>query len=106
MPEPNDPTGSTRREFTQRVAVAAVTPFLCSFGSAAGQEPAKPEGTAAVVQALTEIVRQRYGKHLDEDQLKAVQRSIGFHISTAERLSKFPLKNSDEPVWVTPAPTR
>jgi hypothetical protein len=106
MPDANNPLGSTRREFTQRAALVAVTPFLSSFGSATGQEPAKPEGAAAVVQALTEVVRQRYGKHLDEDQLKAVQRSIGFHVSTAERLSKFPLKNSDEPIWVTPTPTR
>ena len=76
----------TRRQFGQAVALLAAAPL-------AADEP-KP---ANVVEALTEVVRLRHGKHLDRQQLRAVARSILRSQLMAESLRNHKLTNADEP---------
>ena len=98
IPEPN--SGTTRRAFTRALALAAAAPLVA--GTASGDEPAqpaKPTGPAAIAEALTELARLQHGKHLTDEQFKAVQRSILGGVFAAERMNKVPLKNSDEPAF-------
>jgi hypothetical protein len=103
----NEPTrqdavsGSTRREFARALALAAAAPLVT--GAAPGDEPAqpaKPTGPLAAAAALTELARLQHGKHLTEEELKVVQRSILGGVFAAERMNKVPLRNSDEPAFV------
>jgi hypothetical protein len=95
--------GNTRREFAKALALAAAAPLVARAPTAAADEPAqpaKPQGPAAVAEALTEVARLQYGKHLSDDQLQAVRRSITGGVFNAERINKVPLKNGDEPACV------
>jgi hypothetical protein len=89
--------GSTRREFTRALALAAAAPLVAADGRAA--DPPKAEGANELAQALAELVRRRHGKHLSAEQLAAVQRSIAGTLLAADRLRQFSLKNSDEPAF-------
>jgi hypothetical protein len=103
-PTPKDaPLGTTRREFAKALALAAAAPLVAGADTAHGDEPAppaKPQGPLAIAEALTELARLQHGKHLTDEQLKAVQRSILGGVFAAERMNKVPLKNSDEPAFV------
>jgi hypothetical protein len=93
--DPDPGRGPTRREFAQALALLAA-PVL--GGSAAAQQPADP--AAAPADALTELARSRYGKHLTEDDLKNVKRSIQRGQLGAELLRKVKLANGDEPAFI------
>jgi hypothetical protein len=103
--QPNQPQPEpTRREFARALivtaaatAAAATAPDLAKAYDPPGP---KPEGPPAVAQALAGAARVRYGKHLTDEQLAAVQRSITNSLVTADRLAKLPLKNSDEPAVI------
>jgi hypothetical protein len=95
----------TRRDFARTLAVLAATPLV--GGAATGlaqdqpkEQPKPADPAAEITKALGEIARIRYGKFLNADQLKKVQRSIGFGIRSGERLGKIKLKNSDEPAFL------
>jgi hypothetical protein len=95
------PLGSTRRDFVKALALVA-GPLVAGADTAHGDEPAppaKPQGPLAIAEALTDLARLQHGKHLTDEQLKAVQRSIVGGVFAAERMNKVPLKNSDEPVF-------
>jgi hypothetical protein len=97
------PLGNTRREFAKALALAAAAPLVASPNTARADDPtppAKPPGPLAAAEALTELARLQHGKHLTDEQLKAVQRSILGGVFAAERMNKVPLKNSDEPAFV------
>jgi hypothetical protein len=99
---------STRREFGKTLALAAAAPLLTA-GPAEAEEPAKPpqtEGPTGVVQALTEVVRLRHGKHLNAEQLTAIGRNLTASLAAAERLRHVSLKNSDEPAFAFTADVR
>ena len=87
----------SRRQFTKSIALLAAAPLAGSLQPAVAQEKADPPAPA---QALTDVVRSRYGKHLTEEQLKAVQRGIERNLRNADTLRKTNLKNSDEPDFV------
>jgi hypothetical protein len=92
--------GSTRREFTRALALAAAAPLVAADGRAAEPpRPPKPEGLARLAQALAEVARLRHGTHLNAEQLAAVERGILGTLLAAGRLRQFPLKNSDEPAF-------
>jgi hypothetical protein len=94
------PLGS-RRDFAKAVALLAAAPLAAAGTASAQDNPLpKPEGPAAMAQALTEVVRLRHGKHLTDEQLQAVQRSVTGGLLSGDRLAKFPLKNGDEPAFV------
>lgn len=82
---------STRRRFLHAAAAAAL-PLVAAPPAQSG-EPANPD------QALLAIVRQRF-KHLTEDQLKAVQRSLQQGLAAADFLKRVRLGPLDEPAAV------
>ncbi|HEX5521253.1 MAG TPA: hypothetical protein VFX29_06125 [Longimicrobiaceae bacterium] len=115
--------GLTRRDFAKTAAAAAAVPLLTSLGAcaapgAAPPAPAPDAGGAApaaggagsdaranaVADALTEVVRDRYGERLDAAQLETVRGSIRSNLGTARRLREFPLPISTEPVLGIPVP--
>lgn len=97
----------TRREFAKSLAVAAATPLVARAGGAleadgaAAQQP--PQSTAnpfaPQAEALTEVVRRRYGQYLNDEQLEAVKRSIERALRGGDTLHKFALTNGDEPAF-------
>lgn len=86
-----------RREFTKRLAALAATPVVSFSGAARAQEPADAVSSSA--DALTTVVRARYGKYLKEDQVAEIRRSIDLGIRSADRLKQVKLNNSDEPAF-------
>jgi hypothetical protein len=87
----------TRREFAQKVAVLATTPLVMHEGAEEAQAQVDPKLVA--VEALFEIVRQRYGKFMTPLQLDAVKRSIARNQATAALLREVKLEPSDEPAF-------
>ena len=100
-PAANQDTTSTRRGFGKQLVSAAALPLALSSPSVADDKPAKPtvDPATATVDALVEIVRARYGKHLTDEQLKVIRQGIGRDQRSAEALKRVPLKNSDEPAF-------
>jgi hypothetical protein len=90
-----DKTNITRREFAGLAAAAAV-PLLATPSEAA---PLQAQPSAADVQALSDLIRGRYGKYLDEDQLKSLRSRIEGLVRAADRLRKFPV-GQDDPAFV------
>jgi hypothetical protein len=93
---------STRREFTKKVALLAAAPLAAAGATAAPgpplDGPPRPaEAIASVGQALAEVVRLRYGKHLSEEQLKRVRQRIETNLRASNALRRPPLQNADEP---------
>ena len=101
---------TSRRQFAMTMAAIAAAPLLPKLGlrhagpsgapeppDPQSQEPDKPLPDA---DALTEVVRIRYGKNLNDDQLAEVKRSINFRIRGGDRLKQFKLANGDEPAFV------
>ena len=91
----NRNTPRSRREFGRSLALLAATPLAAS----AQQPTARKESPPTVAEALTEIVRVRYGKHLTAEQLKAIQASIARSQRSADILKKLKLENGDEPAF-------
>jgi hypothetical protein len=89
---------TTRREFTKALAVAAAAPLAACAAAATDQPPAANFATTA--QALTEVVRLRYGKHILADQLKRVRQQIERGLRGRNALRRPPLRNADEPDFV------
>lgn len=102
---------STRREFAKSLAIIAAAPIVSvpivsapvvSSAAAPAPMPAPQQTPPAeqpspVAEALTEVVKLRHGKHLNEDQLNLVKRSIDRSQRNAERMKQFKLTNGDEP---------
>ncbi len=86
-----------RREFAQALAAAAAAPLLLPPEPAAAQGAADP---AAGVQALTDLARARFGKHITDEQLKDVRRGLARLQRAADLLRQVKLHNSDEPAVV------
>jgi len=93
---------SSRREFNKALAALTAAPLSRNATEAKAQEQrgAKANPAASAAEALTEIVRLRYGKYLSEEQLKEIRRSLERSLGSADRLKQFKLKNSDEPAFV------
>jgi hypothetical protein len=90
-----DQSNLTRREFAGLAAAAAV-PLLTSPTVAAPLQAQPGPGDG---QALTDLIRARYGKYLDEDQLKKVRNRIEGLMRAADRLRKVHL-GQDDPAFV------
>jgi hypothetical protein len=58
-------------------------------------EPAKPDPEA---EALFEIVRQRYGDRLTQEQLDELSRIVQAQVEAARALRAMRLTNADEPM--------
>ena len=91
-----------RRQFVQTLTALAATPIaLAPLGSATARaQTAQPaDAVSAAGEAMTQVARVRYGKHLKEDQIAPFRRSIERGIRNAERLKQVKLNNSDEPAF-------
>ncbi|PYV90555.1 MAG: hypothetical protein DMG05_09990 [Acidobacteria bacterium] len=80
------------------------TSFLPSFLAGCGQS-ARPNGNEkrpsasidAEIQALTDVIRSRYGTKLTDQQLQEIHSEIESNLKNREQLRLVRLKNSDEP---------
>ena len=91
----------TRRDFAKSLAALAAAPLVAKTPQTEARQskPAKPEGPAAVAQALAEVARLRYSKHLTDEQLEEIERALERGQHAAERLRHFKLQNGDEPAF-------
>ena len=89
----------TRRQFAKAAAAGAVAAAGAAVPpEALADQQAQPE-QANDAQALYEMIRIRYGQHLDAEQLKRVRTSVERNVQMAGRLRKFPV-NQDDPCFV------
>ena len=82
-----------RRRFL--TTVAAAVPLA---GSATADTPPAPARDETA--ALMDVVRLRFGRHLDDDQLKAVEDEIRRNLRLAEVLRRARLDPADEPATI------
>jgi hypothetical protein len=102
---PVRPDATSRRTFASALAAAAGAPLLARALPLAGQAapaPApSPSPTAAPPPAALEptmqLVRAKYGQHLTPERMEDVRQSVQRSILNADRMSRLPLANSDEP---------
>lgn len=103
----SDRSTTSRRGFARALATAAAAPALLPAAAVLGQAaptPAAtptpvptPEAPSSASEALTEIVRIRWGKHLSGEQLGDIAKAIDGRLKAAETMKKAPLGNGDEP---------
>jgi hypothetical protein len=99
----------SRRLFAKSLALAAAAPALSKAatafgGTAPSPSPAPaptpvptPEAPSSVAEALTEVARIRWGKHLSGEQLGEIAKALDGRLRGAEAMKKVPLTNADEP---------
>ena len=101
----------SRRGFAKSLALAAAAPALTGAGIALAQtaptpSPAPtpvpspvptPEAPSSVAEALTEVVRIRWGKTLSGEQLGEIAKSLDGRLEGALAMRKVALTNADEP---------
>jgi hypothetical protein len=105
MSDPN--VSPSRRGFAKRLVLAAAAPALAGAAAALGQKapalsPAPtpipaPEAPSSAAEALTEVARIRWGKHLSGEQLGEIAKTIDGRLRGADAMKKVPLTNADEP---------
>jgi hypothetical protein len=91
---------TTRREFARDLAVLAAATPLAAASARAAQPADPPRPAEGVAQALTEVIRLRHGKHLNEEQLKRVRQQVERNLRAGAALRRPPLRNGDEPDFV------
>ena len=105
------PSRTSRRAFARTLAAAAAAPALLPAAVLAQTAPAPtaaptptpvptPEAPSSVAEALTEVVRIRWGKHLSGEQLAEIAKAIDGRQRAAETMKKTRLANADEPDFV------
>jgi hypothetical protein len=95
----------TRREFAITVGAATLgacvsTPSVPStppVGTTAIPTTEPPDANAALADAMTQLVRQRYGAHLSHEQLELVRNDIRNGLRASDRLRGLLLPNGTEP---------
>jgi hypothetical protein len=97
---PNPRRNSTRREFTQKLALLAAAPLLAPGNSTRAADEPPPDPLAAGAAALTEVARARFGDKLPEEHVKKITGSIQRGLSSAQALKRAKLTNADEPAFV------
>jgi hypothetical protein len=78
----------SRRQFHKQVAALAAAGFQVNPGG-------PPAATAA--EALAEVLRLRFGRHLSDEQWRQVRQAVAGNLRLAERLGRVALQNGDEP---------
>jgi hypothetical protein len=101
----------SRRAFAKKLALAAAAPAfataaLSQTAPAAAPSPSPspaptpvptPEAPSSAAEALTEIARIRWGKHLSGEQLGEIAKAVDGRLRGAEAMKKVALTNADEP---------
>ncbi len=89
-----DQLSASRRDFARVIAALAVPTTVLADEPAPKPKPTDP------AEAMLEVVRARYGKYLDDDQLAAVKRTLNRQVARGNRLRQAKLTNGDEPAFV------
>ena len=74
----------------------AESPSIASIAAPFQQQPGNQPAPAGV-DALAQLVKERYGKYLSEAQLAEIKQGIDRNLRTSERYSRLKLENGDEP---------
>ena len=107
---PERPHTISRRAFARTLAAAAAAPAALLPVAAVGQAAAPaaaatppptpvptPEAPSSAAEALTEVVRIRWGKDLSGEQLGQIAKAIDGRLKAAAAMTKVKLGNADEP---------
>ena len=87
-----------RRFLKTAAAAAALAPAAALPEVASGGDP--PPATPTAAQAMTDLVRARFGKHLNEAQLKRAQGDVASILRMADLVKAVALENAEEPAMV------
>lgn len=93
----------TRRDFALTLGAATLgacvgTPSVPSSPAPTpSPSPADADANAALADAMTQIVRRRYGAHLTEEQIALVREDIVSGVRASDRLRAILLPNATEP---------
>lgn len=87
-----------RREFTLGLLLGPPLSAVAAVAPARADEPVGP--LVATAEALSRIVRARYGKFLTPEQLVEVEKAIVRRQRSADIMRQVQLKNSDEPAFL------
>jgi hypothetical protein len=111
---PQHTNATDRRRFLQVLGLAGIAGAMPASGllaqsstpprsparadsAATPPPPATPTGPSDDARALAEILKRRYGQHLNDEQLLAVTRELDQRIQGGRRLREAKLVNADEP---------
>jgi len=102
--------GTSRRGFAKAIAAAAAAAAapaaLPSFADSPAPTPTvtptvtpspTPAPPSSAAEALTEVVRVRWGKNLSGEQLGEIAKAIDGRLKASDAMKKVPLANGDEP---------
>ncbi|MGQ0715456.1 MAG: hypothetical protein ACT4PJ_17290 [Gemmatimonadaceae bacterium] len=94
----------TRRDFAITIGAATLgacvpAPAVPPAPPAATVTPTEPptDANAALTDAMTQLVRQRYGAHLTDEQIALVRDDIRSGLRASDRLRAVLLPNGTEP---------
>ena len=91
--------GGSRRTFLRELSAAQFVPAALATAALPGivesQTPAAPD--AAQVNALTGLVKARFGSYLAQGDMEEIKRGIERNIRYANALAQVKLTNADEP---------
>lgn len=96
----------TRRDFALTLGAATlgacvgtppVPPAPSSPAPTPSPSPSPADANAALADAMTQIVRRRYGAHLTEEQIALVREDIVSGVRASDRLRAILLPNATEP---------
>jgi len=79
------------------VGTAPVPPTPSSPAPTASPSPADADANAALADAMTQLVRRRYGAHLTDEQIALVREDIVNGVRASDRLRAILLPNATEP---------
>jgi hypothetical protein len=94
---PSSTPRSTRRRFLQVAALSSATATACATGAEAQDSAPRADNAA---RALTDVIRERFGRNLTETQVKSVEQRLTRQLATAELLKRTRLDNGDEPAFL------
>jgi hypothetical protein len=107
------PASPSRRRMIKTLAMAPLLPaVLSSVTLTSAQTQTKPEAMPVApaqpatqelkpspeAEALAEVVKQRYGKYLTDEQMVEVKLGLERGVRGRQRVRAFKLTNADEPV--------
>jgi hypothetical protein len=107
------PASPSRRRMIKTLAMAPLLPaILSNVNLTSAQTQTKPETKPVApaqqapqelkpspeAEALAEVVKQRYGKYLTDEQMVEVKLGLERGVRSRQRIRAFKLANADEPV--------
>lgn len=60
----------------------------------------EPPAISADAKSMMEVVKRRYGRHLNEEQAQEILEELNWRVSAGEALRKVPFANGDEPDFI------